>query len=262
MARDNRRRRGGGWFHLNRTRQYHMRFCKIARKCKGCTVQIVHSGVCCPTPNASRLICPQVPEYRPVVIGVGPGETPFNQLAVSTTDTVRMSFIMNKLVRKGRFMMLVGTAGTGKTSIIKEYLRRCDGWCRRCQIYHIMSVAPRRPPTARVVPCNSPTVVGGDYLPITLGANISLHDVETGDFGHCQYSSYSRATTLLGSLDKDADGLLDININMNYFTDSATLQQVRDLERNSKSTLNNRRRSLHREDKALNVALGTLYHAL
>lgn len=45
---------------------------------------------------------------------------------MSTTDTVRMSYIMNKLVRRSRFLMLVGTAGTGKTSIIKEYLRRCD----------------------------------------------------------------------------------------------------------------------------------------
>lgn len=57
---------------------------------------------------------------------MGPGETPFNQLAVSTIDTVRISYIMNKLVRKEKFVMLVGTAGTGKTSIIKEYLRRCD----------------------------------------------------------------------------------------------------------------------------------------
>lgn len=66
----------------------------------------------------------QLPEYQPIPIGMGPGETPFNQLAVSTTDTVRISYIMNKLVRKDKFMMLVGTAGTGKTSIIKEYLRR------------------------------------------------------------------------------------------------------------------------------------------
>lgn len=74
-------------------------------------------GVC-------ALLSFQVPEYQPIPIGVGPGETPFSQLAVSTTDTVRMSYIMNKLVRKGKFMMLVGTAGTGKTSIVKEYLRR------------------------------------------------------------------------------------------------------------------------------------------
>lgn len=75
---------------------------------------------------AFLIFTPQVPEYQPIPIGVGPGETPFSQLAVSTTDTVRMSYIMNKLVRKSKFMMLVGTAGTGKTSIIKEYLRRCD----------------------------------------------------------------------------------------------------------------------------------------
>lgn len=57
---------------------------------------------------------------------MGIGETPFNQLAVSTSDTIRMTYIMNKLVRRDKFMMLVGTAGTGKTSIIKEYLRRWD----------------------------------------------------------------------------------------------------------------------------------------
>lgn len=67
-----------------------------------------------------------MPDYQPIPIGVGPGETPFSQLAVSTNDTVRMSYIMNKLVRRSKFLMLVGTAGTGKTSIIKEYLRRCD----------------------------------------------------------------------------------------------------------------------------------------
>lgn len=69
----------------------------------------------------------QVPEFQPIAIGMGPGETPFSQLAVSTADTVRMSYIMNKLVRKDKFVMLVGAAGTGKTSIIKEYLRRCVG---------------------------------------------------------------------------------------------------------------------------------------
>lgn len=68
----------------------------------------------------------QVPEYQPIPIGMGPGDTPFSQLAVGTTDTVRMSYIMDKLVRKGKFMMLVGTAGTGKTSIVKEFLRRYD----------------------------------------------------------------------------------------------------------------------------------------
>lgn len=31
---------------------------------------------------------------------------------------------------------------------------------------------------------------------------------------------------VIGSLDKDADGLLSVNINMNYFTDSAALQQA------------------------------------
>lgn len=78
------------------------------------------------------LLLSQVPEYQPIPIGMGPGDTPFSQLAVATSDTVRMSYIMDKLVRKGKFMMLVGTAGTGKTSIVKEFLRRYDGMVQPC----------------------------------------------------------------------------------------------------------------------------------
>ena len=93
-------------------------------------LNLAGTGVCVRGMRGSP-VCLQVPEYQPIPIGVGPGETPFSQLAVGTTDTVRMSYIMNKLVRRSRFMMLVGTAGTGKTSIIKEYLRRC-GFTGRC----------------------------------------------------------------------------------------------------------------------------------
>jgi dynein heavy chain, axonemal len=102
----------------------------------------------------------KVPAYTAIPIGTGPGETPFTQLAVATTDTVRLSTLMDLLVRRGKFMMLVGTAGTGKTSLIKEYL---------------------------------------------------------------------------GSLDKDADGLLSENMNMSYYTDSAALQQELELHIDKRS---------------------------
>lgn len=86
----------------------------------------------------------QVPEYQPIPIGMGPGDTPFSQLAVSTSDTVRMSYIMDKLVRKGKFMMLVGTAGTGKTSIVKEFLRRYNHATARYSLDYACSVKRKK----------------------------------------------------------------------------------------------------------------------
>jgi dynein heavy chain, axonemal len=67
-----------------------------------------------------------VPKYAPIPIGGGPGETAFTQLTVNTVDTVRLTFLVNLLARKHRHVMLVGTAGTGKTSIMLEYLRNLN----------------------------------------------------------------------------------------------------------------------------------------
>ena len=67
----------------------------------------------------------RVPAYTPIPIGGGPGETPFSQLFVPTSDTVRLTYLMNLLARKGRYCMLVGS-GSGKTSIISQYLGSLD----------------------------------------------------------------------------------------------------------------------------------------
>lgn len=67
----------------------------------------------------------KVPVYQPIPIGGGPGETPFTQLFVPTSDTIRLTFIMNTLARKGRHCMLVGS-GSGKTSVINQYLGSLD----------------------------------------------------------------------------------------------------------------------------------------
>ena len=67
----------------------------------------------------------KVGEYQPIPIGGGPGETPFTQLFVETSDTVRMTYLMNLLARKGRYCMLVGS-GSGKTSLISQYLKSLD----------------------------------------------------------------------------------------------------------------------------------------
>ena len=67
----------------------------------------------------------KVPTYQPIPIGSGSGETPFTQLFVPTSDTVRLTYLMNLLARKGRHCMLVGS-GSGKTSVINQYLGSLD----------------------------------------------------------------------------------------------------------------------------------------
>jgi dynein heavy chain len=67
----------------------------------------------------------KVPTYTPIPIGGGAGETPFSELFVSTSDTVRMTYLMDMLARKSRHVMLVGS-GSGKTSIISQYLNSLD----------------------------------------------------------------------------------------------------------------------------------------
>ena len=67
-----------------------------------------------------------VPKHSPVPIGTRPGETPFNELFVETTETVRVTYLLDKLVRNGKYAMLVGNAGTGKTEIIRNYLNSLD----------------------------------------------------------------------------------------------------------------------------------------
>lgn len=67
----------------------------------------------------------KVPEYQPIPIGTGPGETSFNQLFVCTSDTVRLTYLMNMLSRKSRHCMLVGS-GSGKTSVINQYIHSLD----------------------------------------------------------------------------------------------------------------------------------------
>ena len=67
----------------------------------------------------------KVPSYQPIPIGGGPGETPFSQLFVPTSDTVRLTFLLDMLARKGRHVMLVGS-GSGKTSVINQYLGCLD----------------------------------------------------------------------------------------------------------------------------------------
>lgn len=67
-----------------------------------------------------------VPTHSPVPIGTRPGETPFNELSVETVETVRITYLLDKLAKNGRNVMLAGPSGTGKTEIIKNYLNSLD----------------------------------------------------------------------------------------------------------------------------------------
>ena len=67
-----------------------------------------------------------MPTYSPVPIGINAGETPFNSMFVETVETTRMSYLLDRLVRNGKYAMFVGNAGTGKTEIIKNYLNGLD----------------------------------------------------------------------------------------------------------------------------------------
>ena len=43
---------------------------------------------------------------------------------ITTSETVRQTFFINKLVEMKKMVLLVGPTGTGKTSVIKSYLYR------------------------------------------------------------------------------------------------------------------------------------------
>eukprot|EP00760_Papus_ankaliazontas_P013352 PhM_4_TR15700/c3_g1_i1/m.85000/K10408/DNAH; dynein heavy chain, axonemal len=63
----------------------------------------------------------RVPDYEPE----GP-DVPFGSITVQTVDTIRMTFLMNLLLNRGKPCMLVGVAGTGKSNLIMSKLRQED----------------------------------------------------------------------------------------------------------------------------------------
>ena len=61
-----------------------------------------------------------VPEYN------APGELQFSEVIVQTDESTRLTYVLDLLARVGAPVMFVGTAGTGKTTIIKDFLRNLD----------------------------------------------------------------------------------------------------------------------------------------
>lgn len=64
--------------------------------------------------------------YIPEPIGTGLAETPFTSLNVETVDSKRTKYLIDVLTRSYKNVMLVGTAGTGKTATIDKYLSSLD----------------------------------------------------------------------------------------------------------------------------------------
>jgi dynein heavy chain len=53
-------------------------------------------------------------------------EKPFNEIVVHTEDTVRLTYLTNLMADNRRPVLFVGTAGTGKTTIVKEKLNNLN----------------------------------------------------------------------------------------------------------------------------------------
>ena len=119
----------GGPMILDKTGDYRKKFSEDFAAKFG--VKFPKDGLCFDyfyDPKLGELVHWQsiVPKYSPVPIGTRPGETPFCELFVETVESVRITYLLDKLVRNGKYAMLVGNAGTGKTEIIKNYLDSLD----------------------------------------------------------------------------------------------------------------------------------------
>ncbi len=60
-----------------------------------------------------------VPVYRHVPISA---DHPFSSVYVETVETCRLESLMGNLIKQSNGVLLVGTAGTGKTAIVRNYL--------------------------------------------------------------------------------------------------------------------------------------------
>ena len=67
----------------------------------------------------------------------------FSQLSVETADTIRLTYLMNLYVKHRKLVLFVGTAGTGKTNVMRNKLESLDS---NEVIYHIVNFSSRTDP--------------------------------------------------------------------------------------------------------------------
>ena len=65
-------------------------------------------------------------DYEHALIGEGPGERPFDTIFVETPASKRIEWIINSHIRQDTPLMLVGLAGSGKTEVTQQTLRKLD----------------------------------------------------------------------------------------------------------------------------------------
>lgn len=63
-----------------------------------------------------------IPEYMPV----GLDETPFSRIYVSSLHTTRINYLLDLHVQRFKPVLFIGSAGTGKTAVTKNYLSSCS----------------------------------------------------------------------------------------------------------------------------------------
>ena len=52
--------------------------------------------------------------------------TPFFNILVPTTDTVKFGFLVDKLISNGFNVLLMGETGVGKSIVVNEYLMKIN----------------------------------------------------------------------------------------------------------------------------------------
>jgi len=63
-----------------------------------------------------------IPEYAPV----GLDELPFSRIYVSSIHTTRINYLLDLHVQRFKPVLFIGSAGTGKTAVTKNYLSGCS----------------------------------------------------------------------------------------------------------------------------------------
>jgi dynein heavy chain len=68
----------------------------------------------------------RVPGYEAVAIGNAGGQKAYGSISVQTVDSVRLTWLTDCLAKNQHHVMFVGNAGTGKTTMVNNYLASLD----------------------------------------------------------------------------------------------------------------------------------------
>ena len=69
---------------------------------------------------------PRLSQWSERVPALSTADSSFANIVVPTVDLVRLTYLTNTIIKQNRHVLLVGGAGTGKTALVKDYLRNLD----------------------------------------------------------------------------------------------------------------------------------------